>query len=97
MGAFWLPVSMNVAKLVMSSANPARPSPNSATILRPSRISITRSSSSPRRSIASQNRRWSNAGRSRLTHRRPAVVSHQSAKARFEQGSTIRFAHANAR
>ena len=33
----------------------------------------------------------------RFTHRPPAVVSHQSAKPCLEHGSTIRFAHANAR
>ena len=47
--------------------------------------------------IASQNRRWSNPAAGTLTHRSPAVVAHQSAKASFDRGATNRFAHASAR
>jgi hypothetical protein len=50
-------VSMKVAKFVLSSASPVGSSPNSVTMRRESRVSISRSCASPRRSIASQNRR----------------------------------------
>ena len=51
-------------------------------------VSIMRKLPSSRRSITSQNRRWSNACSSTFTQRGPDVVAHQSAKARFEHRST---------
>jgi hypothetical protein len=56
-GAFSLPESMQVAKLVMSRATDDSPRPNSATIAAASRRSMPVSAAWSMQSIASQKRR----------------------------------------
>ena len=95
-GARSLAESIQVAKFVMSSTRPERSIENVPTMAETMRRSISWRSSSPIASIASQKRRWSSAPAGRRSHRSQAVLSHQSEKASFEQGSTTRFKVARA-
>jgi hypothetical protein len=88
---------MKVTKFVMSNASADRSRSNSLTIRAVIVRSAAISMASSRASIASQKLRWSQAGAPTLVNRGPAVVTHQSANASFEQGATTRFAIANAR
>ena len=96
-GARPLPVSMKVAKFVMSSATELVSSPNRTHAAAASFSSIRGSAASGTACIASQNRRWSRAEAGILVNRSAAVVRHQSPKARLEHGSVTRFSAASAR
>jgi hypothetical protein len=95
MGARSLPESMKVAKLVMSSTRPDRSRLYSWTIRRKISPSISRRSWAEIRSIARQKCPWPAASAGNCVQRGPAVLSHQSAKASFEQGATTRLATAS--
>ena len=95
-GARSLAESIQVAKFVMSSTRPDRSIENVSTRAETMRRSISCSRASSIASIASQNLRWSSAPGERRSHRPQAVLSHQSEKASFEQGSTTLFSVARA-
>ena len=80
----------------MSSANAEMSTPKRATVRSARACSMAASSSRLTWCIASQNRRWSSADAPILVNRSAAVVFHQSANARLEQGSTSRFTAASA-
>ena len=96
-GARWLPVSMKVAKFVMSRATEEQSTPDASTMASAIRREISSSSSRPTACIASQNRRWSSAGAPIPVNRPAAVPAHQSAKASLEHGATSRPRAASAR
>src|SRR5271169_626593 len=97
MGALPFAVSMNVAKLVMSSATEDTSTPADCTIFTAIFWLISSSCSRVTACIASQNRRWSSEVAGILVNRSAAVVFHQSANPAFEHGATSRFSAASAR
>ena len=89
-GALSLPVSMKVAKLVMSRATELVSRPKRAHAVNASFSSICARDCRGSACIASQSRRWSRAEAGILVNRSAAVVRHQSAYPRLEQGSVTR-------
>ena len=80
----------------MSSANAEMSTPKEVTTRAAMACSMAARSSRVIACIASQNRRWSSTAALILVNRSAAVVFHQSANARLEQGSTSRFIAASA-
>ncbi len=96
-GALPLPVSMKVAKLVMSSATELTSRPECRTIATARASSAAASCAGLTACIASQNRRCPSTPVPILVNRSAAVVFHQSANPSFEHGATSRFSAASVR